>query len=522
MGERLSDIVNVKDWGALGNGSRDDTTAIQNAINYCLSTTGGKQPGGIVFFPPGNYPVSSVSVGSSNPNARAILIGSGQQFGCRLTANYNGGFVVSKGSGAYDNLQSFEGIDIINGSATVGTGCIKVTGTACSIRNSYMNGMILVDASRANGCTICDVLGNGRDQNGTSGSVYPLSQNGIGFLLGNNCIAQNCRIQGSTWLFFALSGNGAAVMGCSCEVGTIGIRLGWGWTGSDYGEVPAIGCVVQGNQTEKCQTGIELYNCQACLVQGNYFFGNVGPPDPQAITNALWDSSSHIITVTTAGNHNLGTGFSDTPLAVAINPGTFTPRIFSYCTYLSLNQFTYPGPSTNPGTFDPSNSSWSYPLKWTMRCRKVSETAIISNFLNMRAAFAELDLDYLGDANTVHASNICYANFGGRSGWKPPTATKNLAGWRFVQSGATNFDNNSIATNPNLASAMSYGDLPGQFPNPNGIYQPGPIEGQEYNIVDGQKGGSPGLEAGFADIVVGGGSGRYKVRYDGANWRRCG
>lgn len=47
-----SSIVNVKDYGAIGNGTADDTTSIQNAINAL-------QPGGIVFFPTGTYKVSS-------------------------------------------------------------------------------------------------------------------------------------------------------------------------------------------------------------------------------------------------------------------------------------------------------------------------------------------------------------------------------------------------------------------------------------------------------------------------------
>src|SRR5215813_7605157 len=41
MPERLSDVINVKDWGAVGNNTGDDSTAIQNAIDYCISLGGG-------------------------------------------------------------------------------------------------------------------------------------------------------------------------------------------------------------------------------------------------------------------------------------------------------------------------------------------------------------------------------------------------------------------------------------------------------------------------------------------------
>jgi hypothetical protein len=48
----VSDIANVKNFGAIGNGSTDDTAAIQAAVNSLTS-------GGMVFFPAGTYKVSS-------------------------------------------------------------------------------------------------------------------------------------------------------------------------------------------------------------------------------------------------------------------------------------------------------------------------------------------------------------------------------------------------------------------------------------------------------------------------------
>ena len=46
MPDRLADIINVKDWGAIGNGIADDATSIQNAIDHCITS----QDGGKVFF----------------------------------------------------------------------------------------------------------------------------------------------------------------------------------------------------------------------------------------------------------------------------------------------------------------------------------------------------------------------------------------------------------------------------------------------------------------------------------------
>lgn len=47
---------NVKGYGATGDGTTDDTAAIQAAVDAC-----GQAGGGVVFFPPGNYKVDSIT-----------------------------------------------------------------------------------------------------------------------------------------------------------------------------------------------------------------------------------------------------------------------------------------------------------------------------------------------------------------------------------------------------------------------------------------------------------------------------
>lgn len=55
LAQRFADVTNVLDFGAIGDGSTDNATAIQNAINYVSSTRNG----GTVYFPPGVYAISS-------------------------------------------------------------------------------------------------------------------------------------------------------------------------------------------------------------------------------------------------------------------------------------------------------------------------------------------------------------------------------------------------------------------------------------------------------------------------------
>ena len=52
LSDRFADVVNVKDFGAVGDGTTDDTTAIQAAINSVSS-------GGTIFIPKGTYIINS-------------------------------------------------------------------------------------------------------------------------------------------------------------------------------------------------------------------------------------------------------------------------------------------------------------------------------------------------------------------------------------------------------------------------------------------------------------------------------
>jgi len=58
---KFQDVLSVKDFGAVGNGTTDDTAAIQAAINAA-----GAAGGGTVFIPPGSYRVGTLSIITNN------------------------------------------------------------------------------------------------------------------------------------------------------------------------------------------------------------------------------------------------------------------------------------------------------------------------------------------------------------------------------------------------------------------------------------------------------------------------
>jgi hypothetical protein len=85
--QRFADVFNVKDFGALGDHSHDDTAAIQAALNAALDNGGG-----VVYFPAGNYQITrTLEVGTgvrAGAGAALTLLGAGGD------TSFNGGSII--------------------------------------------------------------------------------------------------------------------------------------------------------------------------------------------------------------------------------------------------------------------------------------------------------------------------------------------------------------------------------------------------------------------------------------------
>src|SRR5262249_16217664 len=73
MPDRLSDTKSVKDFGAVGNGSNDDTPAIQAAVNWA-----NRIDRRVIFFPPGTYGVTSPITHNLNGEQSIVFQGVGR------------------------------------------------------------------------------------------------------------------------------------------------------------------------------------------------------------------------------------------------------------------------------------------------------------------------------------------------------------------------------------------------------------------------------------------------------------
>jgi len=108
--EKLAQYVSVKDFGAVGDGVTDDTTAIQDALDYArslvlqsaanVSDPNFPNKGGLtVYAPAGNYVITQINVPET-----VSLVGAGKT-STMFTSTYDGAIIRNKvvsGDGTYD------------------------------------------------------------------------------------------------------------------------------------------------------------------------------------------------------------------------------------------------------------------------------------------------------------------------------------------------------------------------------------------------------------------------------------
>lgn len=115
----LGDVVNVKNFGAVGDGSADDTSAIQSALDYAYGTTASPHGTALVtsnrpvFFPNGSYKITSALTLRSVQGAK--IFGAGRLVTKIENVTANGSVFVTNGF----EYSSVEGLHLkSNGTGT--------------------------------------------------------------------------------------------------------------------------------------------------------------------------------------------------------------------------------------------------------------------------------------------------------------------------------------------------------------------------------------------------------------------
>jgi hypothetical protein len=311
--------------------------------------------------------------------------------------------------------------------------------------------------------------------------------------------------------------------------------MGWGVSSNVATEIAAIGCTIQGGQTERTNCSYELYNCDGCAIFGCEGSGTIGLPFESKIDHGSYGDGA--VTITSATNHNIGP--NNTHVFLQLYNPSQTDYVPNYgsgnrwgivaATVTGPNTLTYalaPAPSKNTLT----SGQWNYPISYVFRFRNVSNTLIAPGNVGSNAAVATFDMDYGGEPHIVQNNNVILGVKPDR-GWILPRGV-NKAAWKYIQcTGDINYlasDTTSKAQPFNAAASaarvaypdatMNFADLPGQTSGGT-VNQNGPFEGQEYTIINSNTAALGNWNA----AVTGGGGNHVKVRYDGSgNWRISG
>jgi len=544
---RLSESVNVKDWGAVGDGVSNDSTAINAAINYLLTNGGG----GRVFFPPGTYylgnPATPIDVAPSRGVYTVALIGSGRD-ATIITGTANNPNVYppigffDNGTGSVGHTLPVAGLIVssfgnTNPDAIVNFPQFSIILKDMTIHNSSTNKWSC--AAQFNPCQAgslvqnCKFIGNcGLAMAGFGGTVV-------------HCSAVSSSTVPAANSYTSPDTTGTAIFTLPATGGTT--RVWDGSVGISHSQGPVVGCDATGfdagfimgtiskffggNSASRCGVGIDCvdtwswvgpYNGGKGLVSGNRFDrciqavlggnfdvnGNVisgteGPTTAASISNVTTNGTT--VTVTTTVPHNISTG-RKIILSSGLSgwfPTGNTTGIVTVTTGggLTTSQFTFASTNSSGVT----TGTWNYPIQYAIIGGSGQRT-IAANTLS--AVCSEASVSFGSQGGTTDEISVAMA-MEGAYGWLPingDNRTRNS--WQYEMCGTTGTNNNPVL--PFLLFAA----LP-----PNAAPTRLLVEGQQFWITDGKKKG--GGTAALGDIIAGGGAQKIGVRYDGMNWIRC-
>jgi hypothetical protein len=471
--------INVKWYGAVGDGTADDTTAINNAVTAAFNAgTGGVQGsygGATIFFPQGVYKVtSSIVVDGQNSSVRFVGAGT------RATVIYGdfAGYIIDKpAAGDSQNLEYIGHLTIRNNRQNSDAWCLRIGGAQSGIcEHLSIEGFNGIDAAEdafhiefRNSHITCQ-FANARST-------------GIGLRCSQVAI-DACRFMG--WERAIQAWNvGPTITNCSAENCMHGIIIGTNVAG-DLSQVQSFS--ISTFQTERCDIGIYIRSGSAGLIAGNCITGDVGPST--TVSSASW--AAGVLTVNSTVAHAQTGTFACTleSFTTSACNGDYT------ATVIDTDTFTVPLVA-DPGAITVGDGKWSAEISYGIAVQHLTDSQIGPNALSVTALNGGLDLDVPGSNQTN-----CVA-VGMSTTWgMPPSACR--SSWRYINCSGSGFD-----------PVITYAELPGQ----SGIAAGTPEIGAQFTIDDGQKSGSGTAVAG--DTVAGGASQKLIVAHVGSDVWKC-
>jgi hypothetical protein len=453
--DRLNDIINVKDFGAVGDGMHDDAAAIQAAIDYGFRRMEfGRniyRSGITVYVPPGVYWIGNAQISLTASQSVTYLGGSiGYSFvgagrDATIIKGDNPDFMLindSRGGQTFEYLADLTIWNVNTKVASVlgewGAGCLKGWGWdgggITNVRFKGVNGLgtahDIYNISVTNCIAEC-VIPNVRADAATPGrpsdiwvrqggiNVPALTTGAVGFggIQGEMVACQAIGFD----IGFCVTSVGAQWLGCRASRCGIGFAVGMQNSGSEMITLiqggAMLGCVA-----DRCRWGLYTYNSGAGLYASNVFTGSMSRFDPAPISAMSWDSGSHFVTVTTPTAHNLATGMQKLVL-VNLNPSALAPTGIVTATRLDATRFTFPGPASNPGPF--VSGSWNYLAEYNIAVGTANRATFASNVFLAPTSGSDFDLNNAGrPGNQVGQTDLMtmsgnFTMLPGNANWGP-------------------------------------------------------------------------------------------------------
>jgi len=245
-------FVNVKNFGAVGNGTTDDYSAIQSAINSVSS--------GIVYFPAGPYLITKGLVVNSN---NTVLMGSGKNTASMIVSACNSNIITVNGMRCSIDGLAIDG----NGNGKNGRGYNKngdgivINGTQSEVSNC------IIQNCAGNGINAPYVQTSNHNKNISNCKIYTCKQAGI-IVSSNDMYIKDCEIannEGNQQVILA----GANNRMYNCHI----------WSADQY-------------MTNKNTVGVEIRGgggqVQGCVFDRNNKYGlSINPNKFQSVNTAI-------------------------------------------------------------------------------------------------------------------------------------------------------------------------------------------------------------------------------------------
>lgn len=378
-------VVTVDSFGAIGDGSANDTTAIQNAFN---ATPAG---GTLLFSPNKTYWVSSINVSNKNITVQ----GYGATINCAVSGQ-SGIYKVDHETKAFINGLSFKG----QGTGIKFQGSVSVPGGTqdaldinnCEFRmNSGVYGVSL-NYCREPRILECVFWNYGGDVSGGSG-VY-LNQTINPLIFTSQFIGGGGGYVGNAIYYPGTgSGNDAGLVVRDCNI------LGW-----DYG-LYVVGCdslIVEGCQIDYNNNSVYLGSQDGAQISGN-FFGSVGTNPALLITSVVGPTSpdySEKITVINnkfVGADTSGNNYDCIRVEGAVSPDNI---IIAYNNIMFYTRYGIRFTTTSRITIKNNNFS----------PRSTFGVAPIYNTTNAGDSAVKIHSNYFAVSTTYSGMNLAFAD----------------------------------------------------------------------------------------------------------------